>query len=146
MARKPLSSALLLDARRRASLSQRQLARRARTAQSVVARIELGATRPTTETLERLGDAAGVELALTLQPPGAGARPGHAAGFELALTLQPRAVLDRQVLDDVPRILRLSPEDRLREVANLARLLAQAPPPPAPAPPPRAAPPHPRAA
>jgi transcriptional regulator with XRE-family HTH domain len=105
MARKPLSSALLLDARRRARLSQRQLARRARTAQSVVARIELGATRPTTETLERLV---------------------HAAGFELALTLRPRAVLDRQMLDDVPRILRLSPEDRLREVANLARLLAQA--------------------
>src|ERR1041385_6537773 len=105
MARKPLSSALLLDARRRASLSQRQLARRARTAQSVVARIELGATRPTTETLERLGHAAGVELALTLPPP---------------------AGLDRQGLDGVPRLLRLSPEDRLREVANLARLLAQA--------------------
>ena len=71
----------------------------------MVARIELGATRPTTETLERLV---------------------QAAGFELALTVRPRAVLDRQVLDDVPRILRLSPEDRLREVANLARLLAQA--------------------
>ena len=105
MARKSLSSGLLLDARRRASLSQRQLARRARTAQSVVARIELGETRPSTETLERLV---------------------HAAGFELAVTLRSRAVLDRQVLDDVPRILRLSPEDRLREVANLARLFASA--------------------
>src|ERR1041385_4800206 len=108
MARKPLSSALLLDARRRASLSQRQLARRAQTAQSVVARIELGATRPTTETLERLV---------------------QAAGFELALTLRPRAVLDRQVLDDVPRILRLSPEDRPPEVADLASVLAPAAPP-----------------
>src|ERR1051325_5187687 len=99
MARKPLSSALLLDARRRARLSQRQLARRARTAQSVVARIELGATRPTTETLERLV---------------------HAAGFELALTLRPRAVLDRQMLDDVPRILRLSPGGRLPGGGNPA--------------------------
>src|SRR2546428_694323 len=105
MARKSLSSGLLLDARRRASLSQRQLARRARTAQSVVARMELGKARPTTETLERLV---------------------HAAGFELAVTLRSRAVLDRQVLDDVPRILRLSPEDRLREVANLGRLFASA--------------------
>ena len=105
MARKSLSSGLLLDARRRASLSQRQLARRARTAQSVVARIELGETRPSTETLERLV---------------------QAAGFELAVTLRSRAVLDRQVLDDVPRILRLSPEDRLREVANLGRLFASA--------------------
>ncbi len=86
-------------------MSQRQLAARARTAQSVVARIELGETRPTTETLERLV---------------------NAAGFELAVSLRPRAVLDRQVLDDVPRILRLRPEDRLREVANLDRLFASA--------------------
>lgn len=105
MAGKPLSSAILLDARGRTGLSQRQLAERARTAQSVVARIELGETRPTTETLERLV---------------------NAAGFELAVSLRPRAVLDRQVLDDVPRILRLSPENRLREVANLGRFFASA--------------------
>jgi transcriptional regulator with XRE-family HTH domain len=103
MARKPLSAWLLLDARGRANLSQRQLAQRARTAQSVVARIELGRTQPTTDTLERLV---------------------NAAGFELAVSLRPRVVLDRQVLDDVPRILRLSPENRLREVANLNRLVA----------------------
>lgn len=105
MVSKPLSSTILLDARGRARLSQRQLAERARTAQSVVARIELGETRPTTETLERLV---------------------NAAGFELAISLRPRAVLDRQVLEDVPRILRLSPEDRLREVANIGRLFASA--------------------
>ena len=31
------------------------------------------------------------------------------------------AIEDRQELDDVPRILSLSPEDRLQEVANLNR-------------------------
>lgn len=86
-------------------MSQRGLAERAGTAQSVVARIELGTTSPTTQTLDRLVDA---------------------AGFELELTLRPKAVLDPQILDDVPRILRLSPEDRLREVANIGRLFAQA--------------------
>jgi transcriptional regulator with XRE-family HTH domain len=105
MKHKPLSEKILLDARRRAGLSQRGLAERAGTAQSVVARIELGTTSPTTQTLDRLVDA---------------------AGFELELTLRPKAVLDPQILDDVPRILRLSPEDRLREVANIGRLFAQA--------------------
>ena len=105
MMHKPLSENILLDARRRAGLSQRGLARRAGTAQSVVARIELGTTSPTTQTLYRLVDA---------------------AGFELELTLRPKTVLDSQILDDVPRILRLSPEDRLREVANIDRLFTQA--------------------
>lgn len=103
MKRNPMPPRILLDARRRAGLSQRHLARRAGTAQSVVARIELGETSPTTETLERLVGA---------------------AGFELNVSLRPKALLDPQVLDDVPRILRLAPEDRLREVANVARLAA----------------------
>jgi hypothetical protein len=49
-----------------------------------------------------------------------------AAGFEIAATLRPKARLDRQILDDVPRILSLSPEDRLREVANINRFTAMA--------------------
>ena len=52
----------------------------------------------------------------------------RAAGFELELGMQTRPVLDRQLLDDVPRILALSPEARLREVANLSRFLAGAKP------------------
>jgi hypothetical protein len=56
------------------------------------------------------------------------ARLLRAAGFELATELRPRAVLDRQLLDDVPRILRLTPEDRLREVANINRFVANATP------------------
>lgn len=95
----------MIDARERSGLSQRALARRAGTAQSVVARIELGATSPTTDTLGRLVEA---------------------AGFELRMSLVPRLVLDPQALDDVPRILGLSPEQRLREVANLHRFLGAA--------------------
>jgi transcriptional regulator with XRE-family HTH domain len=105
MLAKLLSNNVLLDARARAGLSQRALARRAGTAQSVVARIELGATSPTTETLQRLIDA---------------------AGFELRVSLQPKLLLDPQELDDVPRILGLTPEQRLREVANIDRFLVAA--------------------
>ncbi|MFW6200502.1 MAG: type VII toxin-antitoxin system MntA family adenylyltransferase antitoxin [Gemmatimonadota bacterium] len=50
---------LLRVARDRAGLSQRDLARRADTSQSVVARIELGETSPTVSTLNRLIEAAG---------------------------------------------------------------------------------------
>ena len=53
---------LLRRARARAALSQRELARRAGTAQSVVARIERGQTSPTWATLQRLLGAAGFEL------------------------------------------------------------------------------------
>ena len=99
------SGSLLRDARRRAGLTQRELARRARTAQSVVARIERGRTSPTWETLTRL-------LA--------------AAGFDLEAGLAVRPVRGSHMLADVPRILRLTPEQRLEEVANAARLTAGA--------------------
>jgi transcriptional regulator with XRE-family HTH domain len=59
---------LVVDARTRAGLSQRELAGRAGTAQPVVARIESGQANPTVETLERLLDAAGFTLALELSP------------------------------------------------------------------------------
>ena len=98
---KPLKTNVLETARRGSGLTQRKLADRAGAAQSVIARIELGDTSPTLRTLERL-------LA--------------AAGFELKLALQPKPVIDHQILDDMPRILALAPEDRLREVANLSRL------------------------
>ena len=96
---------LLRSARQRAGLSQRALAERGGTSQSVVARIETGDTRPTMATLTRLLGA---------------------AGFDLATELEPRYELDPQLLEDVERILRLSPEDRLREVGNLARFLVEA--------------------
>lgn len=99
------SANLLRDARLRAGLTQRSLARRARTAQSVVARIEQGMTSPGWDTLARLL---------------------RAAGFDLEVSLTPRPVSDSHMLDDVPRILRLTPEERLNEVRNLSRLLAEA--------------------
>jgi transcriptional regulator with XRE-family HTH domain len=98
-------SALLSEARQRAGLTQRDLAGRAGTAQSVVARIERGNTDPSSGTLARL-------LA--------------AAGFELMARLEPFPTVDTHMLYDVERILRLTPEERLREVANLSRFEAAA--------------------
>ncbi len=94
------AAGILREARDRAGLSQRELARRAGTSQSVVARIELGQTSPSVSTLDRL-------LA--------------AAGFELHAGLEIRSVADSHMLNDVPRILSLTPEQRLVEVANLSR-------------------------
>ncbi|MGH8203854.1 MAG: helix-turn-helix domain-containing protein [Steroidobacteraceae bacterium] len=96
---------LLRSARLRADLSQRALARRARTAQSVVARIESGATSPSWATLERLL---------------------RAAGFELSAEVHPASSGRSHMLDDVPRILRLSPEQRLVELREAARMLSSA--------------------
>jgi transcriptional regulator with XRE-family HTH domain len=99
------SASLLTRARRRAAVSQRELALRAHTSQSVIARIERGQTIPSVETLDRL-------LA--------------AAGFELRRTLEPKPVVHSHMLEDSARILRLSPVDRLREVANVSRFIAGA--------------------
>jgi transcriptional regulator with XRE-family HTH domain len=59
---------VILEARRRARLSQGELALRAGTAQSAVARLERGDANPTLATLERLVGAAGFELRLELVP------------------------------------------------------------------------------
>ncbi len=96
---------LLVDARSRAGLSQRALAQRARTTQSVIARIESDVVSPSFRTLQRLL---------------------HAAGFDLQASLAPRLAGSSHMLDDVARILRLSPEDRLRELHNASRLFATA--------------------
>jgi len=95
---------LVAAARARSGMSQRTLARRARTAQSVVARIELGETSPSWVTLHRLL---------------------KAAGFGLSAVLR-RIAVDPALLDDVPRILRLTPEERLREVAQVSRFVSAA--------------------
>lgn len=56
------------EARTRAGLSQRALAKRAGTSQSVIARIENGDTSPTADTVERLLNAAGYASSLVLVP------------------------------------------------------------------------------
>lgn len=61
-------AAVVREARKRAGLSQRALAERAHTAQSVVGRIEAGLSSPSIETLARLLDAAGFELKVELAP------------------------------------------------------------------------------
>ena len=90
---------LLREAREAAGLSQRELARRARTAQSVISRIESGRTDPSTATLQAL-------LA--------------AAGLSLVTELEPQTVRDTHMLDDVVRILQLTAEERLQEIRNIA--------------------------
>ena len=92
-------SALVLDARTHAGLSQRELARRADTAQSVISRIEGGQTSPSWDTLLRIVGA---------------------AGFDLETDLTVRPVVGSHMLKDVGRIPGLSPEARLEELANLS--------------------------
>ena len=98
-------ASLLTAARGRAGLTQRVLARRASTAQSVIARIESGSTSPSWRTLEHLL---------------------RVAGFELRVSLLPKLRGRSHMLDDVPRILRLTPEQRLLELRNAARFFESA--------------------
>lgn len=96
---------ILATARKRAGMSQRELAREARTAQSVVARIELGETSPSWNTLMRLL---------------------RASGHSLNPVLERSPAIDRSILDDVPRILGMTPEQRLEEVAEVSRFFSEA--------------------
>ena len=59
-------SAELLRARKRAGLSQAELAARMRTSQSAVARMESGQTLPSTKTLLRYAEASGSKIQLRL--------------------------------------------------------------------------------
>jgi transcriptional regulator with XRE-family HTH domain len=83
---------LIREARRRAGLSQRELAQRLHTAQSVVARWEAGTTSPSFETVVRAVRACGFELDTHLVP----VEEGFAHDWSLA-----------------EQNLRLSPEERL---------------------------------
>ena len=97
-----ISWALVREARRRAGLTQRELAARAGTSQAAVARIERGRQTPSLETLQRLIRACGLDLRIHLAPP-----DGH-----------------RDQLIDAT--LALSPEERLRTVEEAARFAGAA--------------------
>lgn len=56
------------EARRRAGLTQAELARRLGTTQSAVARIERGGTEPSMERLRRIARACGLDLVPSLRP------------------------------------------------------------------------------
>lgn len=60
----------VIDARVTAGLTQEQLAQRMDTTQSVIARLESGRTRPSTQTLERLAAATGTRLKISFEPVG----------------------------------------------------------------------------
>lgn len=98
---------LLVMARRAAGLTQRALARRSRTSQSVIARIEKGVTSPSWRTLQNLL---------------------NRAGFDLHASLAIRARGRSHMLEDVARILRLTPEQRLLELRNASRFFTAAKP------------------
>jgi ribosome-binding protein aMBF1 (putative translation factor) len=61
----------VIEARVTAGLTQEQLAQRMDTTQSVIARLESGRTRPSTQTLERLAAATGTRLKISFEPAGA---------------------------------------------------------------------------
>ena len=64
-------TAALIEARSRAGMTQEQLARRMKTTQAVVARLEGGGSRPSTRTLERYAKATGNRLRITFEPEAA---------------------------------------------------------------------------
>lgn len=68
-------SRALIQARLAAGLTQEELASRMQTTQSVIARLESGRTRPSTQTLERLASATNTRLVISFEP--CPPRPGH---------------------------------------------------------------------
>jgi ribosome-binding protein aMBF1 (putative translation factor) len=61
----------LIDARTRAGLTQEEVARRMKTTQAVIARLESGGSKPSTRTLERFAEATGSRLKITFEPENA---------------------------------------------------------------------------
>lgn len=64
----------LIEARTAAGLSQAQLAKRMKTSQSYIARIEGGKVRPSTDALERFAEATRTRLRIVFEP-----QPSHEA-------------------------------------------------------------------
>jgi transcriptional regulator with XRE-family HTH domain len=92
--------AILQEARRRANLTQQELAVAAGRPQSTISRIERGRRDPTLTTLRQLV---------------------RAAGFDLRFQLVPRDEHDRQLID---AMLALSPEERLARLEEQAEAFA----------------------
>jgi ribosome-binding protein aMBF1 (putative translation factor) len=61
----------MIGARVRVGLSQRELARRMKTSQSVIARLERGFRSPNVKTLRRMAEVTGSRLVIRLEAPGA---------------------------------------------------------------------------
>jgi transcriptional regulator with XRE-family HTH domain len=80
-------------------LSQRELARRARTSQPAIARYEGGVAAPALDTLQRLAAACGREVSLRLE-----------------------TIPDRHDIELVQTLLGLTPAERLQSLMEFARL------------------------
>ena len=92
---------LVKEARRRAGLTQRELAERAGTTQSSIARLETGQTSPSFDLVVRL---------LKL------------CGFRLDVFLDP---YDDSDLAQAEALLRLSPDERLAHMEQVVNVLSQ---------------------
>ena len=68
-------AAALIAARTSADMSQQDIAKRMRTSQPAVARLEGGRGNPSLETLRRYARATGTQLKITFEPKGVSAQP-----------------------------------------------------------------------
>jgi transcriptional regulator with XRE-family HTH domain len=107
------ASRVLIQARSRAGLSQRELAARAKTTQAAVARIEGGHTSPTLSTLARLVNAAGFDLRIELATP---------QQMDAIIEAYKRDI-DRSLLREN---LKKTVDQRVRSLTALARLAREA--------------------
>ena len=94
-----ISGDLLREARLRAGLTQRELARRAKTSQSAIARWESGAVAPSFERLRELIRACGLELTYGL------------------------ANYDESYVPDILDNLRVTPAERIERAVTLVNAL-----------------------
>jgi transcriptional regulator with XRE-family HTH domain len=78
-----ISWAIVQEARRRAGLTQRELAKRAGTSQSAIARIERGRQIPSVETLQRILRACDLDLQLRVTARDAAQDPTIIASLAL---------------------------------------------------------------
>ena len=92
-------SSIVREARRRAGLTQAELAERAGVPKSTVGRIESGARTPSTVMVERLVRASGLSVSVSLSDPD----PGTDSMFE--------------------RTLRRSPAERFADATRVARFV-----------------------
>jgi ribosome-binding protein aMBF1 (putative translation factor) len=58
----------MIEARTRAGMTQQEVARRMKTTQAVIARLESGGSKPSTRTLERYARATGSRLRIRFEP------------------------------------------------------------------------------
>jgi transcriptional regulator with XRE-family HTH domain len=112
---------LVAAARTRAGLTQQELARRAGTSQSAIARLERGQGSPSVDTLRRVLAAAGFSLRIDLQPAGPTGDPvveAYKAGVDRTLIRANLAKTVERRLDDVEAFRKSAAELR----ASVARM------------------------